>query len=703
MASKILQHGHAWLRSSLALVLALMAAPAAGVEFELASPRQAASILVPRGEPACVRLAAEDLADDVEKITGQRPAIVDQWEKCGSAAVVLATVTLPESAAIIARLLPATRGELNGRWETYRVESVPSAAAPVEQALVIAGSDERGTMFGLYAFAEQYLGVDPLYFWADRPPERRERLAWPEIRIAGAEPTFKYRGWFINDEDLLSECYLDGGRREIDYPFYEHVVSPRLSTRIFEALLRLRLNLVIPASFVDIRNPDEARLVEEAVRRGLFVSMHHVEPMGVSGFAFQKYWREKGEEVPFSYARQPAKFEVIWRDYAQRWARYAPQVVWQLGLRGIADRPVWVSDPAAPKTDEARGQMISEAMERQWRIVCEVDSRPNPPATTTLWMEGAELHRQGHLTFPPGVAVVFSDNSPGWQLQPDFYNVRREPGRPYGIYYHQALWGSGPHLVQAVSPHRAHAIFGQAVERGSTHYAITNVGNVREFLLGLDAAADFLRGFDAFDPDRHLADWCRARFGPAGNEAEQAYRKLFESFVVDEATARRAMLDGEIVAAGRRFLETMRDRLQSGDGSPFTAPEQIERRRGEVRRQRAAVEKAEAEMNTVLARLDGPGRRLFESNFAAQYHILHGLLAWYEAVLSSGLAIEQGDATLWQQELEAALRGLEEIRRGQAYASRGDWEHWYRGDRKMNLARAEALTREVKQMEPPRS
>src|SRR5690606_35932700 len=138
--------------------------------------------------------------------------------------------------------------------------------------------------------------------------------------------------------DLLTEWYLDGGQRDIDYPFYSRVVSPKASARVFEALLRLQYNLVIPASFVDIRNPDEARLIDEVTRRGLFVSMHHVEPMGVSGFGFLNYWRDHDQDVPFSYARHPDKFAIVWEEYARRWAEY-PNVIWQIGLRGIADRP----------------------------------------------------------------------------------------------------------------------------------------------------------------------------------------------------------------------------------------------------------------------------------------------------------------------------------------------------------------------------
>lgn len=662
-----------------------------GTAFELASPDAVATILVPVSEPHCVQLAAEDLAGDVEKVAGRRPAVVRRIEDAAADCVVVLSVDRPESRRLLDQLLPTATRQLRDKWEAFRVEAVVAQAGPVRRALVIAGSDPRGAMFGLYRFSEQYLSVDPMYFWTGRNPPPRDQLAWKEVHIESGEPTFRYRGWFINDEDLLTEWHLDGGKRDIDYPYYSTVTSPKASQPVMEAALRLGYNLIIPASFVDIRNPDEARLVDEAASRGLFISQHHVEPLGVSGFAFTKYWRERGEQVPFSYIRHPEKFEQIWREYVRLWARY-PNVVWQLGLRGIADRPVWVSDPAAPKTDEDRGRLISEAMAKQWEIVTSIDQRPQPPATTTLWMEGSALHARGYLKFPPGVAVIFADNSPGWKLQADFYEVAREPGRPYGVYYHQALWGSGPHLVQAVSPQKMHSIFRQVVARGSTHYALFNVSNVREFALGVDAAAQLTRDFAVFDPDRFLHQWCAARFAPVAGQAEECYRRFFDSYVVDPDENTRHLLDGEIVNKGKRHLAQVLKSLEAGDRRIFESPENVERLVADLRQHRQSIEAAGAEADAVLAGLAGDDRRFFQVNFVVQQQILLGLIEWFENVALASLALEQQDFTEAVARLETGQAAWERVRSAQALASEGKWEHWYRGDRKMNLKAAEEAT-----------
>ncbi|MDZ7616067.1 MAG: glycosyl hydrolase 115 family protein, partial [Patescibacteria group bacterium] len=538
----------------IAAALASAGQAKAAAPFALSTPDATARIVVPPAESECVLLAAEDLAADVHRITGRRPEVVRDLAKAGGACVLLATVNQPASAALVEQLAPGLAATLAGKWEAFRVVSLAKTADSTEPVLLIAGSDARGTMFGLYAFADKYLGVDPLYFWASYPPKPRDRLQWEAVDLVGNEPAVRYRGWFINDEDLLTEWYTDGGSRDIDYPFYAMVTSPKASRHVFEAALRLRMNLIIPASFVNITNPAEERLVADAVRRGLLVSQHHIEPLGVSGFGFLNYWRDRGETVPYSYTAHPEKFDEVWRVFAARWAKYGDSVVWQLGLRGIADRPLWASDKNAPESMEARGELISRAMARQYEIVRSVDARPNPPATTTLWHEGAVLHEAGHLTFPQGITVVFSDHGPGWEMCPDFTTVERRPDRTYGIYHHQAYWSHGPHLVQAVSPAKIGAIMKDAHQRQSTHYVITNVSNVREFLPGLMALSESLQEPAAFDPDEFLTRWCQERFGDHADAVHRCYRDYFASFELEGVDHRVPPLDGATYLMALRIL-----------------------------------------------------------------------------------------------------------------------------------------------------
>ena len=406
------------------------------LSFILVKGAQKAVIVVPKTETEAVKSAVNDLVSDVKKITGETLKIVS---------------VKPQNQPFV--YIQTIQGI---QEETYRIQTR-------KNTLAITGSNEMGTVFGIYHFTEHYLGIDPMYFWNDRRPKKQSVLAFKNINIQSQKPTFKYRGWFINDEDLLTEWQENSGKRNIDYPFYQQITSPEVIKKVCETALRLRFNLIIPASFIDIRNPSEAALIQEANKRGLYVSMHHVEPMGVSAFTYFNYWKEKeGSKPLFSYFSNRAKVQEVWQVYAKEWAKY-PKVIWQIGLRGIADRPMWLADPSTPQTDNDRGRLISEAMAFQVKLIKEVDKRPNPPITTTLWAEGSTLNQAGYLQIPENVTVVFADNSPGWRWQADFFQTKRSSKNSYGIYYHHGLWGSGPHLVPIVSPSQTQKFLKQAI------------------------------------------------------------------------------------------------------------------------------------------------------------------------------------------------------------------------------------------------
>ena len=668
------------------ICLALAIAPLASARFVLASGEAAAAVVVGADEPRFVRVAANDLVNDVRRIAGTTLVPAVTTDACNPHCVVLASASLPSSRAVIERIAPAVLKDLDGRTEASR-------AVLAGSVLLIAGSDPHGTMFGLYDFIEQELGVDPMSFWKDRSPAQRSQLVWDKIDRRLDTPSFRWRGWFINDEDLLTEWKDGGGPRFIDYPYYSKITAPEVIERVVETAVRLRFNLIIPASFTDIDNPDEERLIQQAVRRGLHVSMHHVEPMGVSAFAFFNYWRARGKQMEYSYAGNPRAFEEVWRYYAQRWAKY-PGVIWQVGLRGIADRPVWDADKQAPKDDAGRGAMISAAIATQMRIIREVDKRPDPPVTTTLWMEGAYLFRGGYLKLPREVTVVFSDNGPGWNWQQDFYDTPREKKRTYGVYYHHAVWGWGPHLVQAVPPRKTHAMLREAHEKNGGTYAIFNVSNVREFAFGLAATSEMTWSMGTFQPDEFFRRW-------AGT-AEPAYRAFFDAYVLHEKRGTPDLLDGLALHEGERIVQA----LLKGNGDVlFTAAAESRefisrsfpqlRRTGEepppllLRRVREQISRLDRALKIAEPLKRDP---FHSANLLGQARILRGICRWVEALAETSIAIrEKRDP---KPHAAAALAAFDEVRAGQRLNTQGEWGQWYRGDKKMNLNRAEAWTRQ---------
>ena len=179
-------------------------------------------IVVGEGLRPFVARAAADVAGDLEKIFGVRPEIVS-----GAA---------PAANAIM--LAKAGEG-----WETFSLESLPG------NVLRITGSDDRGVMFGLYRFASDVLGVDPFYRWSGRAPAKTAERTWNGISIRQGEPSFRFRAWFINDEDFINGFRPEeNGKRAIDYPRYHVCFGPSLADEIYETAVRAGFNAVICAS-----------------------------------------------------------------------------------------------------------------------------------------------------------------------------------------------------------------------------------------------------------------------------------------------------------------------------------------------------------------------------------------------------------------------------------------------------------------------
>ena len=148
--------------------------------------------------------------------------------------------------------------------------------------ITLSANTYLGTVWGIYTFSERILGVHPCYLFNDLPIEKKTVLEIKPFQMQDAPSHVGFRGFFINDEDLLTDWKEGGGMRLIDYPWYKTTVAPKVMDAVVETALRLRLNLVIPASFLDIDNPPEKALADCVARRGIYLSQHHIEPLGLS-------------------------------------------------------------------------------------------------------------------------------------------------------------------------------------------------------------------------------------------------------------------------------------------------------------------------------------------------------------------------------------------------------------------------------------
>jgi len=465
-------------------------------------------IVVSRDEPECVRWAAASVRADLKRVPGKGLRRLPQRIVAGS--------THPLVREVLARqTVPA--------FEGY-VLDLAHGDVPT---LVVAAHHFRGTMYGLLEISLR-LGVDPLEYFTDFPPQDCDaRWSFPIHSVA---PAFRYRGLFINQEDLLI------GWRKPHGPVPLHVYD-----KIFMCALRLGANMILPATYVSPESP----VLDLASRRGLVVAQHHFQVLGTDVGRLPP-----AQKKAYSFVRYPERTAQVWRRAIR--ANRHRETVWTLGYRGSDDCAFWPSEPGE-FSDARKGKVISQAMRVQHRLLQEELGQKEIPCVFYLYRENQVLYQQGHITVPEGVSIVWCDN--GYGTMESYFRDGHElapPGTPIplrgkplpawpdrkqthgGIYHHVSFYDcSAPNRVQYVSPKKIQRVYTKAVRKGLTDFLLINVGNIREFVLSTRAACELARSPARWlqDPKRHasfVADWCRYYFGKKGaRQAANAYAMLF--------------------------------------------------------------------------------------------------------------------------------------------------------------------------------
>lgn len=627
-------------------------------------------ILLEENIPEAIYLAAFDLQDNLRKLSGKKDGF--DIVRNGENKSVVKVKTLG-----------------SGDAESYEIHVM-------KDGVLIEGSDTLGTVFGIYAFATKCLGILPVYRLVDLFPEVREKREIEETTILSPERKVRFRGWFLNDEDLLTEWKISGGKRRIDYPFYGDVMDPAVLDLILETALRMEINLMIPSSFVDIDNPAEEELVKAVCRRGMYISQHHVEPVGVSYFGADNYMKDRGyENEPVSFVQNRARMEEIWRYYIEKWAKYGDRVVWQLGLRGKADQAIWKADPSVPVSMEARGDIITDAITTQYNIIRNTLGTDSFHSTATLWNEGSELYSKGFLKLPEGTITIFSDFGIDQMFGDDFYTVSRRPDRKYGIYYHTGFWSLGPHLTEGNNPEKMAYCYREAAEHNNLYYSILNISNVRPFHLSAMINSRILQKPLDFNTEAELLKLDQELFGAFADKVGKLRCEYYKAFTdlgddpLKEAAEnwgfyyreygelpfiRNAATDGQLARMGRN---AMRKKHQPGLPNPDRKLRKIAQESSE--RFLSLYRKAE-ELEAILPEKT----RLYFKQFL-KYQIRHMHLISEFCVACIDIADETLPTDERIKQCDLACVSLNGILEERKILEIGAWENWHRGEKKINI------------------
>ena len=323
---------------------------------------QPVSILADEADYKGVLRAVNDLKDDFRKVTGNVPA------DGRNVAVIIGT---KGKSAAIDRLIKEGKiaaGELNGKREKYLIQTVDNPAPGIGKALVIAGSDKRGTIFGIYELSRQ-IGVSPWYWWADVPVTHRDNLYAKPGSYTDGEPAVTYRGIFINDEAPAFQGWCEEKFGGVNSKMYEHM---------FELILRLKGNFLWPAMWGNALYHDDPRSGALADEMGVVLGTSHHEPMGRA----HEEWRYYNKGV-WDYDKNKANLQEFWRSGMERMKDF--ETVVTVGMRGDGD---------APMSEGANIDLLQRIITDQRRIIAKVTGKKaeERPQAWALYKEVQEYY-----------------------------------------------------------------------------------------------------------------------------------------------------------------------------------------------------------------------------------------------------------------------------------------------------------------------
>ena len=405
---------------------------------------QDASVSFDTREHSCVQRAVANLQKDFEKVTQKRLPLSDNPR------ILVGTVGVNKQ--IDQWVKKGVLRDLKGKTEKYIIKTIG-------EQLVIAGSDKRGTVFGIYELTRQ-MGVSPWYYWADVPIEQHEALYIKKGEYTDGEPAVRYRGLFLNDEAPCLTTWVKNtfGTNYGDHRFYEQV---------FELILRLKGNFLWPAMWGWAFYADDPENSKVADEMGVIMGTSHHEPMARN---HQEYARHRKDWGAWNYETNKENLDRFFREGIER-MKGTDDIV-TIGMRGDGDEAM---------SANADTKLLENIIDNQRRIIKEVTGKP-AEKTTQVWALYKEVqdYYDAGLRVPDDVMILISDDNWGdIRRVPTAAERKRKGG--WGIYYHVDYVGA-PRNTKWLNVTQTQQMFEQlslAYDFGIERMWILNVGDLK--------------------------------------------------------------------------------------------------------------------------------------------------------------------------------------------------------------------------------
>ena len=639
--------------------------------FSLVAGGRAAPLVVSAGDHPGVVRVVNDLQADIQRVTGVRPAVsVDQVPQQDEVVLVGTIGHSPLIDGLVAAGRLDTTG-VAGAWEASLQQVVDNPLPGVRRAFVIAGSDQRGSIFGVYDVSRA-IGVSPWYWWADVPARHQDELYVLPGRHTQGTPVVKYRGLFINDENPQlggwGPAYFGPGLA----PGYPSGFNSKLYARVFELMLRLKANYLWPAVWGRAFALDDPANHATATAYGVIMGTSHEAPM-MRGIEEWNRFAADGHDPyggngEWSFVHNADAIKAYWTEGIRRMVTQNIEGVVTIGMRGNGDTSL---------PDQGGIELMEEIIAAERQIIGEVTGQDvtTIPQVWTLYKE-VQRYWQDGMSAPDDVIVVFSDDNWG--------NIRKlpDPKLPphpggYGLYYHFDYVGGGRDYKWVDSSLIANTWEQLNLARGYGDFRLwmANVGDMKGNELPLQFFLDY-----AWNPDRwpieSLTEWERQyaaqNFGP---DTAAPVAEVLHTYATLQSRRKPELLNRRITVDPTKDLSTDPAAVIYDDqATPFSVVDYHE------------MDTVTAQWQTLAAQAEQIGNRLPTALRDAYYELVlyeikasANLYAFRRAEFTNILYAAQGRAATNDLAAEAEARFAEDQALANYYntsVAGGKWKLW---------------------------
>lgn len=485
--------------------------------FPLVASGQAATIVIDANDAEVVEIVATAFSKDIKLITNIQPTVV---KSLGAITLPVIVGTLGKSALVnqLESTGKISTDKVKGQWETFCISVVNNPVAGVAQALVIYGSDPRGTAFGVFELSKM-MGVSPLVWWADVVPTKHENLYITQGESVFGPPSVQYRGIFINDEDWGLQPWA---AKTFD-PVKD--IGPATYEKVFELLLRVKANYCWPAMH-NCTNSFNYFADNKVVagKYAIVMGSSHHEPLLYN----------TGRDWPYASSdwNPFTNLPTIMAELEKRVVSNGNyENMYTLCMRGAGDGPM-------PGTLNEQTTKLQECIGLE-RDLLKNHINADAAKVPQVFFPYKEvlLQYNNGLNVPEDVTLGWADDNHGYIRQLSNPTEQLRSGGS-GVYYHFSYWGIPDDYLWLASnsPTLASSEMSKAYALNAKKLWVFNVGDIKPQEMELQFAMDLAWDVNAWTPEKsHLysKQWAAETFGDQFGESigqiKQEYYRLAAS------------------------------------------------------------------------------------------------------------------------------------------------------------------------------